>query len=236
MFNSFDEYSTHYVVRAPKKKSLVDQLIYNINPHTGTLIIAILVAVVTIGGAFALSVFMDGPTKTAAPTTTIEVPINVEGLLKTSIANVQKHGKLMVTSMDVQSISTNKTDGLMSKAEITTASWAKVQYTMDLRKFDPNWISVKGTDILITIPEDFIQAEILATNTKDIDNSNWWASDEEKKDLHDQNTKINEAQMVTQANAMLEVVRPSAAQELKNIFSIPLNAVNQKFTVKVNVG
>lgn len=219
-----------------RKASLFDKFIYNINPHYTPLFIAVIVTVLLIAGSYALAIFMeDEPASVAAPVT-IESPVDVEGLLRSSISNVQKHGKLVVTSMDLQSMNTKELPGMVSSTEITTVSWAKVQFSMDLRKFDPNWISVKGTDVLITIPKDYITAEILGTNFKDIDNSGWWSTDEEKKKLHDENVKTNEAQMMTQANSMLEVVRPAAAQELKNIFSIPLNAIDPKFTVKVNIG
>jgi len=216
--------------------SLVDRVIYSVNPHLGPTWIAIIISVVTILGFYFIAYMTDGKDVPKSNSVSIEAPVDVEGLLRTSISNVQKHGKLVVTSMDLQSTSSKEIPGTFSSTSITTVSWAKVQYTMDLRKFDPNWISVKGTDVLITIPKDYIQAEILGTNFKDIDNSGWWSSDDEKKSLHAENIKVNEAQMMAQANSMLEVVRPAAAQELKNMFSIPLKAVNLKFTVKVNVG
>jgi hypothetical protein len=219
-----------------QERSLLDRFIYSVNPHVGPLWIAIVVTILLIGGSYGIAHLMTSEEQPTTTVTTIESPVDIEGLLRSSISNVQKHGKLVVTSMDLQSTSSKEISGMVSSTAITTVSWAKVQYTMDLRKFDPNWISVKGTDILITIPQDYIQAEILGTNFKDIDNSGWWSTEEEKKKLHAENIKVNEAQMMTQANSMLEVVRPAAAQELKNMFSIPLKAVNLKFAVKVNVG
>lgn len=219
-----------------KDRSLIDKIIHNVNPHIGPVWIALFIVSLFIGGSYGLAYLMDKQDTTPINQVSIEAPVDIEGLLRSSISNVQKQGKLVVTSMDLQSLNTSQQDGFISTTEITTASWAKVQFTMDLHKFDPNWISVKGTDILITIPSDYIQAEILGTNSKDVDNSGWWSSEEEKKKLHDQNTKVNQAQMMQQANSMLDVVRPAAAQELKNMFSIPLKAVNQKFTIKVNVG
>lgn len=228
MLHSYE--TTHF--NKCKDRSLLDRILLSINP----LWIVVILPVIMIGSGYLITYLADDEPKNLSNNISIEAPVDVEGLLRSSISNVQKHGKLVVTSMDLQSTSSKEIPGMVSTTSITTVSWAKVQYAMDLRKFDPSWISAKGTDVLITIPQDYVKAEILGTNSKDIDNSGWWSSDEEKKSLHSENVKVNEAQMMTQANSMLEVVRPAAAQELKSMFSIPLKAVDLKFTIKVNVG
>jgi hypothetical protein len=219
------------------KPSLIDRLVRDLNPHVGPVAIAAIVTFlfVSLSYMFAYMTSPPAPKESIAPSA-IHAPVDMEGLIKTSIANVQKQGKLVVTTMDLQSVSASEEPGMVSTTSITTAGWAKVQFSMDLRKFDPNWISVKDNDILVTIPKDYIQADIFATGFKDIDNSGWWSSEEEKKKLHDHNVKVNEAQMLTQANSMLEVARPAAAQELKNLFSIPIRAVSDKLVVRVIVG
>lgn len=219
------------------KPSLIDKLVYNLNPYIGPVAIAAIVTTlfVILGYALAYMTTPPIPEETITPAA-IHAPVDMEGLIKTSIANVQKQGKLVVTTMDLQSVSASEEPGMVSDTSITTAGWAKVQFSMDLRKFDPNWISVKGNDVLVTIPKDYVQADIFATNYKDIDNSGWWSTEEEKKKLHDHNVKVNEAQMMAQANSMLEVARPAAAQELKNLFSIPIRAIDDKLMVRVIVG
>ena len=104
---------------------------------------------------------------------------------------------------------------------------------MDMRKFDANWISVKNNEVLVTLPSDFIQTEIMAIGSKDIDNSSWWSSDDEKKALIQKNNDVNQAQMLTQANGLLDVTRPAAAQELRNLFNIPVKAVSPNLSVRV---
>lgn len=163
--------------------------------------------------------------------------VNVEQLLKSSVSNIKQQGKLVVTSMDVQTTTSSQSNNsIFAEGDITTISWGKVQYIMDLRKLDPNWISVKDNEVVVVLPKDFVVAEIIATSEKHIDNSNWWTKEEDRRSLKEHNLRVNKAQMITQANGLLDVVRPTAAQELKNIFNIPIRSINQDISLRVTFG
>jgi hypothetical protein len=169
------------------------------------------------------------------PVQQVAVPnTDMNGLLQTSIANIQHQGKLEVMSLDIQSINTSKIEGMIVHSEVTTLSKAKVQYIMNLADFKSEWVSLQDKIILVTLPKNFLKAEIIPTSTINTDHSGWFSSEKDKQKITSHNTDVNHARMIAQVNAMTDIARPAAAEDLQHLFEIPLEAVAPDVSVRVS--
>jgi hypothetical protein len=159
---------------------------------------------------------------------------DIEMTVKTAVSAIQRQGKLLVLNTNLTSTASSEADGWVFHPKLTTETSARVEYTMALNDFNPKWVHVTGHHMLVTIPTDYLKWEVIETGTSDTDNgSPSFMVTDAAKGLHETNTKLIHNDLQKQAKNMANIVRNSAATDLKKLFNIPLAAAKVNLEVEV---
>ena len=151
-----------------------------------------------------------------------------------SVTAIKRMGKLTSLSANITAKVTSDGESSLFSPTMSSQAQALVQCSMDLAKMDESWVSVDGGKMTVILPKDFIIADVIRTGKKNSDNGSWgFTFTDTGEILVKHNEVVLASDLQTQANAMLDIARPIAAQDLQRLFQIPLKASGSNMQVEV---
>lgn len=158
---------------------------------------------------------------------------DINQVLRTTITNLKQEGKLVVSSVDVQTVNSSLIKGILIQTKLTLIQRAKVQFVLDLAQLDPSWFKVVDHEITLTLPPDFLKTEIIPTASDEVWKGDLFASDSERQQLRDNNHRLGNEQINRQTTELKELIKSTAQNQLETLLALPIKATGQTYILKV---
>lgn len=160
---------------------------------------------------------------------------DVQTIINTSVSSIRAQNELLVMTSTFNGRATSSMQSLGMSGELTDLVTAKVQYRLDLSKFDSSMVRIQGDEVRVDIPSTLLILNRLPYyDQRTYTNGSWMFSlGTDTTPLKRENMKKLRSNINQQAQALVPQARQNARNSLAHLISVPLTTAGVKKRVVV---